>query len=62
MQKLRSRYRRVQLDLFQATVKRQDWQSLPMEIQRKTLKLLARLLHQQAEKVLANNRKAAGDE
>ena len=62
MQKLRSRYRRVQLDLFQATVKRQDWQSLPSEIQRKTLKLLARLLHQQGEKVFANDRKAAGDE
>ncbi len=62
MQKLQSRYRGVQPDLFQATVKRPDWQSLPLEIQRKTLKLLARLLSQHGEKVLENNRKAAGDE
>ena len=62
MQKLQSRYRRVQPDLFQATVKRPDWQSLPPEIQQKTLKLLARLLHSRGAKEFAKNRKGAGDE
>jgi len=62
MQKLQSRYRQEQIDLFQAAVKRPDWQSLPLETQQKTLKLLARLLNQHGGKVLVNNRKVAGDE
>jgi hypothetical protein len=62
MPKLQSRYRRVQLDLFQATVKRPDWQGLPLETQQKTLRLLARLLHQHGVKTLGTNRKAAGYE
>jgi len=62
MPKLQGRYRRVQLDLFQARVNRPDWQSLPLEIQQKTLKLLGRLLNPQRGKALAKIRKAAGDE
>ena len=62
MQKLQSRYRQTQTELFQAEVKRPDWQSLPPETQQKMLKLLARLLNQHGEKVLVKNRKAAGDE
>ena len=62
MQKLQSRYRQEQIDLFQAMVKRPDWQALPLETQQKTLKLLARLLNQHGGKVLVNNRKAASDE
>jgi len=62
MQKLQSRYRQVQIGLFQATVKKPDWQDLPLETQQKTLKLLARLLNQHGGKVLVNNRKVAGDE
>jgi hypothetical protein len=62
MPKLQSRHRRVQFDLFQAKVKRPDWQSLPLEIQGKTLSLVARLLRQYSVKMRANNRKAAGNE
>jgi hypothetical protein len=62
MPKLQSRHRRVQFDLFQARVKRPDWQSLPLEIQEKTRRLLARLLRQHGLKMRANNRKAAGNE
>jgi len=62
MPKLQSRHRRVQLDLFQARVKRPDWQSLPLEIQEKTVRLLARLLRQHGVKVRANHRKAADHE
>ena len=61
MPKLQSR-RRVQFGLFQAKVKRSDWHSLPLEIQEKTLRLLARLLRQHSVKMRANNRKAAGNE
>ena len=61
MPKLQSR-RRVQFDLFQAKVKRPDWQSLPFEIQEKALSLLGRRLRQHSVKMRANNRKAAGNE
>jgi hypothetical protein len=62
MPKLQSRHQRVQLDLFQARVKRPAWQSLPLEIQEKTLRLFARLLGQQGVKLRASNRKAADNE
>jgi hypothetical protein len=56
MSKRQSRPKRIQLKLFHhPKPKSPQWGNLPMEIQQKTVKLLAQLLSQHCERVRASN-------
>jgi hypothetical protein len=53
----------IQPQLFQPRSQVPQWQDLPVEIQEKTVRLLAQLLRQQSERVRASNdRKEAHSE
>jgi hypothetical protein len=63
MRKSLSRQRVAQFKLFHPPQKRPSWQVLPPEPKRKTVRLLARLLHEHIGRVRAyGSRKEASDE
>ena len=57
MSKRQSRPERIQLKLFHPKPRNPQWGNLPVEIQQKTVKLLAQLFCQHSERMRASNRK-----
>jgi hypothetical protein len=55
MSKRPSRPKCIQLKLFHPKPRNPQWGNLPVEIQQKTVKLLAQLLSQHSERVRASN-------
>jgi hypothetical protein len=63
MSKRQRRTGSIQLQLFHPRSRNPQWQDLPVEIQQKTIRMLAQQLRQHSERVRASNdRKEASGE